>query len=64
MFAVYHDYSSNEGSVDLGSEINAVVATKVAKNVGLLFKFAEYNQGDEATPFDRSRYSVQLDYNF
>ena len=64
MFAVYHDYDSNEGGLDLGSEINAVVATKLSKKVGLLFKFADYEQGDEGTPFDRSRYSVQLDYSF
>ena len=64
MFAVYHDYSSDEGGLDLGSEIDAVVATKIAKKVGLLFKFAQYSQGDVGTPFDRSRYSVQLDYSF
>ena len=64
MWVRYHDFSSNEGSVDLGSEIDAVVATKLSKKLGLLFKFADYSQGDEGTPFDRSRYSVQLDYNF
>ena len=64
MFAVYHDYSSDESDIDLGSEINAVVATKISKKVGLLFKFADYSQGDDGTPFDRSRYSVQLDYSF
>jgi len=64
MFAVYHDYDSNEGGIDLGSEIDAVIATKVSKKTGLLFKYANYNQGDAGTPFDRSRYSVQLDYSF
>ena len=64
MFAVYHDYTSDEGGIDLGSEIDAVVATKVTKKVGLLFKYANYKQGDVGTPFDRSRYSVQLDYSF
>lgn len=64
MWVRYHDFSSNEGSVDLGSEIDAVVATKLTKKLGLLFKFADYNQGDAGTPFDRSRYSVQLDYSF
>lgn len=64
MFAVYHDYSSNENGIDLGSEIDAVIATKVAKNVGLVFKFADYSQGDDGTPFSRTRYSVQLDYGF
>jgi len=64
MWVRYHDFSSNEGNVDLGSEIDAVIATKLTKKLGLLFKFADYNQGDAGTPFDRSRYSVQLDYKF
>jgi len=64
MWVRYHDFSSNEGSIDLGSEIDAVVATKLTKKLGLLFKFADYSQGDDGTPFDRSRYSVQLDYSF
>ena len=64
MFAVYHDFNSNEGGLDFGSEIDAVIATKVAKKVGLVFKFAQYSQGDTGTPFDRTRYSVQLDYSF
>ena len=64
MFAVYHDFDSNEGGLDLGSEIDAVIATKITKKVGLLFKFADYKQGDTGTLFDRSRYSIQLDYSF
>ena len=64
MFAVYHEFDSNEGGLDFGSEIDAVVATKIAKKVGLVFKYANYKQGDAGTPFDRTRYSVQLDYSF
>ena len=60
----YHNFSSNEGGIDFGSEIDAVVATKLTKKLGLLFKFADYYQGDDGTPFDRTRYSVQLDYSF
>ncbi|MEP6342602.1 MAG: major outer membrane protein [Maricaulaceae bacterium] len=64
MFAVYHDFDSNKGGIDFGSEIDAVIATKLTKKVGLLFKFADYSQGDVGTPFSRTRYSVQLDYGF
>ena len=64
MWVRYHDFSSNEGGLDFGSEIDAVVATKLTKKLGLLFKFADYSQGDVGTPFSRTRYSVQLDYNF
>lgn len=61
MFAVYHDFQSNEGDVDYGSEIDAVAATKIG-NVGLLFKYANYDADAFAT--DRTRYSVQFDYKF
>lgn len=64
MFAVYHEYDSNEDGIDLGSEIDAVIATKIAKKVGLVFKYADFSQGDTGAPFSRSRYSVQLDYSF
>jgi len=60
----YHDFTSNEGGIDLGSEVDAVIATKLSKKVGLLFKFADYYQGDDGTPFDRTRFSIQLDYSF
>jgi len=63
-WARYHDFSSNEGGLNFGSEIDAVIATKLTKKTGLLFKFADYNQGDEGTPFSRRRYSVQLDFSF
>ena len=64
MFAVYHDFSANEGSADFGDEIDAVIATQLTKKLGLLFKFADYSQGDTGTPFGRTRYSAQLDYKF
>ncbi len=31
MFAVYHDFSANEGSADFGDEIDAVIATQLTK---------------------------------
>lgn len=61
MFAVYHDFNSNEGDSDYGSEIDAVVATKLGKT-GLLFKYAYYDANAFST--DRTRFSVQLDYKF
>lgn len=61
MFAVYHDFNSNVGGIDYGSEIDAVLATKIGKT-GLLFKYANYDADAFAT--DTVRYSVQLDYKF
>lgn len=60
----YHDYSADEGSADLGDEINVVIATKLSKKLGLVGKFADYNQGDVGSPTSRTRFSIQLDYNF
>ena len=46
--AIYHDYSSEVGSIDYGTEINAVYKTKVpgVKKLGLLLKVADYRGGD------------------
>lgn len=43
--AIYHEFESDFGSTDLGSEINFVAKTK-AGPVGLLFKFADYSSSD------------------
>lgn len=61
MFAVYHDFSADSGSADYGSEIDAVVATKIGKT-GVLFKYANYDADAFATT--RARYSLQFDYKF
>ncbi|MGB3457421.1 MAG: hypothetical protein WBG08_00110 [Litorimonas sp.] len=60
-FAVYHDFDAQAGGRDYGTEVDAVVATKI-KNVGVLFKYGEYNADGFAT--DRTRYSVQFDVKF
>lgn len=61
MFAVYHDFGSVNASSDLGSEIDAVVATKIGKT-SVLFKYASYD-ADAVTP-SRDRYSFELGYAF
>ncbi|MEL6687246.1 MAG: hypothetical protein AAFP97_06475 [Pseudomonadota bacterium] len=61
MFATYHEFEAETGPLNYGSEIDAVVATKVG-DVGVLFKFADYKADDLAT--DRTRYSFQLDFSF
>lgn len=42
----YHDFSSDEGSVDFGSEIDAVYAKGFAKNYKAGIKLASYSAGD------------------
>jgi len=46
LMAVYHDYASDEGSDDLGSEINLLAAKKFGKNYSALLKYADYSAGD------------------
>lgn len=42
----YHDFSAEEGSADLGSEIDAVYAKGFAKNYKAGIKLASYSAGD------------------
>ncbi|XPF94971.1 alginate export family protein [Colwellia sp. RE-S-Sl-9] len=45
----YHDFSADEGSADLGSEIDAVYAKGFAKNYKAGVKLASYSAGDAGT---------------
>lgn len=70
---VYHDYKSEVGSVNYGTEINAVYKTKVpaVKNLGLLLKVADYRGGDSVTQgndasraADVTKFWAMLSYKF
>lgn len=41
--AVYHDFQSNKGSIDYGSEIDLVLVKPINKNFKVLIKYADYN---------------------
>ena len=49
LVGVYHDYSSDEGSTDYGSEIDLLAAKKFGKNYSVGLKFASYKAGDAVT---------------
>ena len=51
--AIYHDFSANEGSRDLGSELDLVAAYKMNKQVSLLAKYASYDADDHASDTDK-----------
>jgi hypothetical protein len=53
LLAVYHDYSSDKDSVDLGSEINLLAAKKFDQNFSAGIKFAQYSAGDAGTDADK-----------
>lgn len=46
LLAVYHDFDSDEGSTDLGSEINLQAVKKFGKHYSAGIKYADYSKGD------------------
>jgi len=71
VLAVYHDFKSNTGSENYGSEIDALYANKIpgVKNLKGLLKAAFYTAGDKDTSFalankDKTVFWAMLDYKF
>lgn len=63
--ATYHDFSSDEGSIDFGNELDLVAVYKINKNYGALVKFANYSAGDsDQKPTDTNKLWVQLTAKF
>jgi hypothetical protein len=60
---VYHDFSAEAVSRDLGTELDASISTKFAKRYGLLFKFADFNT-DSPGYDDTSKYWVMFTAGF
>jgi hypothetical protein len=42
----YHDFETDEGSVDAGDELDILVAKKFAKHYTLGVKYADFDAGD------------------
>ena len=59
--AIYHDYSSDTGGLDYGSEFNLVATAKIGK-VKSLIKFADYSADSFAV--DTQKVWFQFDYAF
>ncbi|RMG31120.1 MAG: hypothetical protein D6721_02215 [Gammaproteobacteria bacterium] len=49
LLAVYHDFSSDQGSTDYGTEWNLLAAKKFGKHYSVGVKFADYNADKFAT---------------
>lgn len=58
---VYHDFESESGSMDLGSEIDAVVRSRLTDNVSLEFKAAFYD-GPSGGPAGRDKLWFGVSY--
>jgi hypothetical protein len=59
--ARYHDYSSEVGTTDYGSELNLSAAADVSK-VKFLLKYADYSADSFAV--DTQKFWAQIDYRF
>lgn len=58
---VFHDFESESGGADLGSEFGFLVTNRLTEHVGLEFKAAFFNGGD-AGPADRDRLWFGMTY--
>lgn len=62
----YHQFDSDENSVDYGDEIDFSIAQKFTDNYSGLIKFASYSAGDSGVglPTDTDKIWLQLDAKF
>lgn len=62
--AIYHDFSSDVGSTDYGTEIDLLYKRPIpgVKGVVGMLKYADYSADDYS--FDTQKFWVMLDYNF
>ncbi len=58
---IYHDFSSDEGSNSLGTEIDFVISKKISKNLSGLFKYASFDS-DSASYVSRDKLWFMLTY--
>jgi hypothetical protein len=61
--AVYHDFTSQAGSLDYGTEFDASISRKFKENFGILFKAARFDS-DSLAYGDTTKFWVQLTADF
>ncbi|MCK5664363.1 MAG: hypothetical protein KAI17_12815 [Thiotrichaceae bacterium] len=61
---IFHNFESDKGSYDYGTETDVVYANKLSKNLNLTLKAAFYEQGDDLTNGDINKFWAMLDYKF
>jgi len=60
---VYHDFQTENGGDDLGSEIDLVLNNRISEHVSLQFKAAFY-EGPDSGPADRNKIWFAATYNY
>ncbi len=64
---VYHDFSSDEGSTDYGTEFDAVVSRDISENLNVLAKYATYSADDSPDnprAADVDKFIVEATFSF
>lgn len=59
---VYHDFETQNGGLDLGSELDAVLSSQLTEHVGIEFKAALYDGGDSVLA-DRTKLWLAITYS-
>jgi len=59
---VYHDFSTDEGGFDLGTELDFVVTKKLSKNLSGMLKYADFSS-DNAAYASRDKLWLMFSYN-
>jgi len=62
VIGMYHDFSSDEGSIDYGSELDIVLVKPINKTFKGILKFADYSADDFST--DTQKIWLSLEANF
>ncbi len=60
--AVYHDFATEETGVDLGTELDLSVSTKVNKRLSVLLKYADFSSDNEAAYASRDKVWLMFGY--
>jgi len=61
---VYHDFSSEAGSGNYGSEFDLSAGTKISKNYGILFKGAFFSADSSSSYSDTSKFWIMFTANY
>ena len=60
---IYHEFESDEGGIDYGSEIDLVASYKISQNTTVLAKYANFESDWIGKP-DVDKFWLQLDFKF
>ncbi len=63
LVGVFHDFSSETGDIDYGTEFDVSAGMKLSKNYGILFKGAFFS-GDTATYPDTNKFWIMFTANY